>query len=220
VPVENEDRTPPGASLKGLEFWLHAFEAPRVQARRSLIVACLALIVVFAQGVAIMLMLPLKERVPYFIEAETSTGRVIASEKTAIQFKVDQINLRYHLGEWAKNLLTIDSRTKEYLLPASYILCRAGALEDWRRWVDETDKPLDKLVRNPTSRREALIVSVSFISNGVAQIRVVLRERGKSDVRKAIIVHYAILPPTTDEEVHANPIGLNITNFTISDELV
>lgn len=166
--------------------------------------------------------MPLKERIPYFVEA-SSNGEVKASEQVAQQFHPDEKNLRYFLGHWATNLLTIDTRTKEFLLPESYMYLRGTALTEWQEWVEVRDQPLKKLLANPAFRREARIASISFVSDGVALIRVTLVSRGnamqQTEDRKLITVHYSFIPPANDEEIMKNPLGVNITHFTISDEL-
>ena len=76
-------------------------------------------------------MLPLKERIPYFVEADARSGEVRSSTSVAQIFKPDEKNLRFFLGRWTTNLLTIDTRSKEYLLPESYMYLRGAALAEW-----------------------------------------------------------------------------------------
>jgi type IV secretory pathway component VirB8 len=222
--VTTENRTPPSATKEGYQRWLDVFEMPAVQARKMTLIAIGACTVAVMESFAIMAMLPLKEKVPYFVEVENATGKVVASDQVATHFKPDEKNLRYFFGRWAENLMTIDTRTKDYLLPSSYVLLRGQALGDWQDWVEKRDMPLKKLAANPGLRREVRVSTITFIADGVALIRVTLSEAGpgasRIESRKAITLHYSLIPPASDDDVMKNPLGINITNFTINDELV
>lgn len=168
-------------------------------------------------------MLPLKERVPYFVEADARSGEVRSSTSVAQIFKPDEKNLRFFLGRWTTNLLTIDTRSKEYLLPESYMYLRGAALAEWSEWVTKRDQPLKKLVENANYRREARVSSISLVADGVALVRVTLVGRtgasAAQEVRKLVTIHYSFVPAESEDDVLKNPLGLYITHFTISDEL-
>ncbi len=212
------DRTPPAARKNKGRGWFDSFDLPRVIANKAMVVAVMMALVAILEGAIIYRLVPLKEKTPYFVEVET-TGRVVQSERTATELTVDEKHIRWALGDWAANLMTIDSRTKEHLLPASYVVLRGNALGQWRNWVEVEDRPLRRLVENPALRREAKVISIAFIADGVALVRMQLTE-GASSKRKAITVHYSLIPPKTDEEVMKSPIGFTITDFVVADELV
>ncbi|MCZ2112723.1 MAG: type IV secretion system protein [Anaerolineae bacterium] len=218
-----DDRTPPGARREGLRNWIEAFEAPRAQSRRLAFVASAVSAVAILQGIAIWQMLPLKERIPYFVEADARSGEVRSSTSVAQIFKPDEKNLRFFLGRWTTNLLTIDTRSKEYLLPESYMYLRGAALAEWSEWVTKRDQPLKKLVENANYRREARVSSISLVADGVALVRVTLVGRtgasAAQEIRKLVTIHYSFVPAESEDDVLKNPLGLYITHFTISDEL-
>lgn len=178
-------------------------------------------VVALAEALALWGMAPLKERIPYFIEADGATGRVSAASAIAKEFKPAEANVKFHLRGWVENLLTIDTRTKEYLLPASYAMLRGSAMGEWRDWVENRDQPLKKILQNNGNyRREARIRSVTAVSDGVMLVRVLLVESvGATPQSKVVTIHYALIPPTTEEEGLKNPLGLYITHFTINDEI-
>lgn len=218
---KKDDQTPPGASPNGLKNWFDAFEAPRISARQAQMVAGLVSVVAVIEGVAILSMLPLKERVPYFVEVEAATGRVQASERTTSAFKAEERHIRFFMNQWILNLLTIDGRTREFLLPASFAFVRGEAVAKWSRFIDTEDRTIKRIIENPSLRREAKVISISFVSDGVALLRVSLQESGVAKPKiKAMTVFYSIVPPDTDEKIIANPIGFYVTNFTMNDELV
>ncbi len=195
------------------------------RARSRLLVGGL-LALALLEGFALWQLIPLKERVPYFVEVERATGRVVASEQVARSFSPDEANRRYFLKEWAQSLLTIDPvRSKSDLLPRARAMVRSKAVEQFDAWI-ERDQTLKRLVERPDLSRAAEVVSISFVpgAENVAMIRLVLTTRSKYDSAvqdgKVLTVHYALVPPQTDEEILRNPIGLVITDFAIDNEVV
>lgn len=216
----DKDRTPPAASRDGKSNWFGAFEAPRITARQSMIVATLVGCVAVIEALALLAMAPLKERVPYFVEVETTTGKVTASpDRQASKFMPEERHVRFFLNQWVLNFLTIDPRTREFLLPASYAFMRGDGVTKWSHFVEVEDRTIQRQLDDPSLRREPKILNISFISDGVALIRVRLKE-GNTIKNKAITVFFALVPPDSDEKIFSNPIGLYITDFVINDELI
>lgn len=215
-----KERQPaPRLNLRGVQKYLNAVEAPRMENRR-LIGLCLTLgVAVVAQGIGFMLTLPLKERVPYAIEVETTTGNVVASDRIARKFEPGENNIRYFLGRWVENLLAVDELTRSAKLPASYSLLKGQALADWQRYVTTQGRPLDLLAENPNYRLRAELISITFLTDEKALIRVKLTNDRGEERRVVVDANFAIVPPQSDEDVQRNPIGLWITSFGVQNEL-
>lgn len=217
---------PPPATLgRRFQGWYAFAEKPNLQARRMGIVAVFALVLAGIEGVALIQLMPLKERVPYFVEVEAGTGQVSASAKTAAKFDPGEANIRFFLNKWVTNAFTIDpARTKELLLPEAYAFTRGAARDQLRTWIGLTDKTLERMADNNQLRRDVKIASISFIAPGVVMVRAVFSERtGGSNTlierRKAITINFGLLPTEKDEDILWNPIGLYINHFVINDEL-
>lgn len=187
-----------------------------------MVVAGIACGAAFIEGVAISVMLPLKERVPYFVEVEQASGKVaLAPDRSATAFKVEERHVRYFLNQWVMNFLTIDSRTREYLLPASYAVLKGSAVKKWADFIEGQDKTVKRLFENPALRRDVKVVSISFVSDGVALVRLRVQETGWDVPKsKALTVFYSIVPPDSDDKIISNPIGFYITDFSLNDELI
>lgn len=214
----------PRISLRGVQKYLDVVESPKAGNRRLTIMVIVLGAVLFAQGAAIVMMLPLKERVPYTIEVEADangkpTGNVTVADRIAKKWEPSEANVRYFLARWAENLLSVDEYTKDRRLPASYALLKGQAIEDWKRYVQEQGKPLELLAAKPDLRIRAQIISITFLSDKSAMIRVKLTGPDGSEKRVQVNATYDFLPPATDEEVYANPMGLWITGFTVANEL-
>lgn len=219
---DKTDHTPPSVSADGRKNWLDAFEGPRITSRQNLIVAGMASAGCLVLGAAILAMLPLKERVPYFVEVETVSGKVAAApDRTATAFKPEERHVRYFMNQWVQNFLTIDPRTREYLLPASYAFVKGEGVRRWAHFIEAEDKTLRRIMDTPTLRRDVKVVSISFVSEGVALLRLQINESGwTAPKNKAMTIFYSVVPPEADDKIISNPIGFYITNFTINDELV
>lgn len=209
----------PNMNLGAVQRLLNEVEAPKVQNRRLLGALITVSAVCLAQGIAIMAMLPLKERIPYAVEVETATGNVAVSDRLAQKFEVQETNIRYFLGRWSENLLSVDENSRGVRLPASYAMLKGDALADWQRYVTGQGGPLQILAENPEYRQRAELISITFLSDKSAMIRVKLTNANGEERRVQVNVTYVLVPPTSDEEVQRNPIGLWITTFGVQNEL-
>jgi len=73
-----------------------------------------------------------------------------------------------------------------------------------------------QLVQNITIR------SVSFVQEMAALVRIRVETRSNTGITfkdKLLTVHFAVVPPKTEAEIYANPIGLYITHFAVSEDI-
>lgn len=214
----------PKISLRGIQRYLDVVEAPRIENRRLLGLLILMTGALVLLSLGMLRMLPLKERIPYVLQVEEGTdgkptGRVSVQDGGLTRYTPSEASIRYFLGRWAVNLLSVDEQTRATRLPASYALLRGGGIKDWEQYVTVDSKPLAKLADNPQYRQKAELISITFLSDTTAMIRVKLTRENGDERRVQVNVTYALLPPESDEDVLKNPIGLWITNFEINNEL-
>lgn len=214
----------PRISLRGVQKYLNVVEAPQIEKRRLLALLLLLVAAILMMSLGILRMLPLKERVPYVVKVEEDrmgnpTGRVEVAEGGIAKFQPSEASIRYFLGKWAVDLLTVDEQTRDVRLPASYGLLKGQAIADWNRYVGETGKPLEMLAKNVNYRVRAELISIAFLNKSTAMIRVKLTQQNGQERRVQLTVNYALLPPESDADVYRNPIGLWITTFGMNDEL-
>lgn len=179
-----------------------------------------ALAAVIAQAGAIYSMLPLKERIPYFVDVEEATGRVVASDRAAVQFVPEERNIKFHLGRWIEDMYTLDAAlTRQHLLPQVGVLMRDKARNQYQAWLD-TERPIERLIDKPEITRKVAIRSISFIpgNDRVVMIRFKLVTPNTKDEYRLMTAHYVIAPPASDEEILKNPLGLYITDFNVVSE--
>lgn len=219
----NARQVDPRISLRGVQKYLNVVETPQIEKRRMLALLLLLVGAVLMLSFGMMRMLPLKERVPYVLKVEEDqmgnpTGRVTVSEGGIERFQPSEASIRYFLGKWAVDLLTVDDQTRKVRLPASYAMLKGDAIDDWNRYVSETGKPLELLTKDPNYRLRAELISISFLNESTAMIRVKLTQRNE-ERRVQLTVNYALLPPESEADVYRNPIGLWITTFGVNNEL-
>jgi type IV secretory pathway component VirB8 len=193
--------------------------------RSRILVATLAGIAL-VEAATIMQMMPLKERVPYFVEVEQTTGRVAPSDRAAKTFVADENNKRYFIKDWVQAMFSIDpARTKAILLPRAKTMTRGKATNQYSEWLDR-DQTLFRMVEDSELSRSIELRSISFVpgAENVAIIRALFHTEGKYGGRKTegkvITATFALVPPETDEEILRNPIGLFITEFNVDSEVV
>ncbi|MEY2152282.1 VirB8/TrbF family protein [Rhodanobacter sp. 115] len=209
---------PPGVSVAGMQKYLSAFEAPRIGNRRLLAALVAISMVAALQAFGIFRMLPLHERIPYFVTVDPNTAAVSVSNKVAEKYTPSQASERYFLNKWVTDLLTIDPRVRERL-PNTYAMLRGAALSEWNAFIFNNYKPLEQLRKNESLRIYPTVDAIGFIDDESAAIRVTLHSADGTTVRHLLVtVKFAILPPQTDADVYRNPIGLWITHFEVTDE--
>lgn len=208
----------PRTNLRGMQTYLNLLEAPRVERRRQTAIIAALAFAVAAMATTIAVMAPLKERVPYFLEVERATGRVELSDQAARQYVPDEAAIRYFLGRWVVDAYSIDDALRPRLQNA-YSYMRGEAGPQFERLILQNEDPLGKLSGNPQYRRSVEIVSPpQIVAEGSALIRIALVEGRTVVGRRQINLKYALIPPTKDEELLRNPIGLWITDFSAVNE--
>ena len=215
--------TPPRLNMRGMQKFLSVVEAPRIENRRVLTVVAIQGIAILAMAIGIGRMLPLKERTPYVVQEEIDsmgapTGRVQVIEGGMGVFKPTETHVRYYLNQWVQDFLTIDEHTEGMRLPRSFAMLRGQALEDWKVYLANTHQPLERLKQNPEFRERAEVISMNFVTDSTALIRVKLTTRNGIERRLSINLQTAIIAPKNDEEIYRNAIGLWITSFGVSNE--
>lgn len=212
------NRRPPGVSVKDAQAYLGVFEAPKVANRKLLGALVLVSAVAAFEALAMFRMVPLHERIPYAVTVDATTGNVTPSSTDFKEFHPTDANKRYFLNKWVTDLLTVDTGTRDRL-PESFAMLRGAAVPEWKSFIFDTYKPLDRIHQNDQLRVYPTTMAIGFIGDDSAVIRVALHDASNTDTRHLLVtVKFAILPPQSDAQVYHNSIGLWITHFQVTDE--
>lgn len=200
------------------------FQTPEVVKRISLAFAFMMSFLALVLGIAIMAMAPLKEKVPYFVEARPG-GEVVASDKVAQRFEPTEQQMAYFMWHrFVMPLLTIDEQTKSRVKGIAPVL--RGASEGQVIAYINEQKIFSKILEDPTLRQVVEPESrVDFFktskSTGTAVMWVVAKTTSSKAMpitqRMRVTLDYVILPVKEDKQVFSNPLGLYITGFRIEN---
>lgn len=213
-------RNTPPVALDNVRLFAELFGDPQANAARWFVATMVMGIVVVAQAVAITRMLPLKQAVPYAVE-HTADGTVVRVIEAAAYHPTTAV-LKSELARWVERLLVIDPYLTRDNLRMSTRLLRGKAVSQHKEFV-EMEAPFKRLLAAPGLVRTARASGVDVSQDGIAFIFVTTTERagtGEAQVRKwRFTVHYVLAVPSTEEDILANPAGLNITHFERAQDL-
>ena len=169
---------------------------------------------------------PLHRRIPYFIEVDSTTGRVGLSNRIAEELKVSDKNTAYFMSLWTARLITINAATLKDGLPSAYRWTRAGAQTELDEWTEKTDKTAERIGKTPGLTRELLgrpsvafneDKNIAFVDfSWVEKINGIERERK----RKLLTLEFGMVLLKNADDDPDNPLGIAITHFTINDQQV
>ncbi len=219
-------KVPPGApamARQGLpETALEHLAGARVDAARHLLlawvfglafVACLVLVAVLACRPALQ---------PFILQA-AGDGAVLPAGRQLAPYAPGQAERRYFLAQWSSHLLSLDARLSAAWLAQAYGQTRGKAQVEFTDWVRSTG-PLARLQGDPSLTRVVRVSSVSLLEESVALVRVQCELRSLSNptvrIEKYLLtLHYATITPDREEAVLRNPIGLQVTDFQVGEDL-
>jgi type IV secretory pathway component VirB8 len=177
----------------------------------------------------LVLVMPLKKRIPYFYEVDSATGQVSLSSRVVEELKVSDKNVAYFLRVWVARVLTINAATLRDGLPSAYRWTRGAAQNELDDWTETEDKTAARIAKTPGLTREILgVPTVSFNEDrSIAFIDLVTVEKvsgiERDRKRRLMAVEFAALNPKASERNAAeeadNPLALTITHFTINDQV-
>ncbi|MHB0990152.1 MAG: VirB8/TrbF family protein [Burkholderiales bacterium] len=208
-----------------IEIQLRRNLRPRLEANRLTVLLLGSFAVNIAVGIALAALMPLKERIPYFVTADKDTGLVQVSTLAAKQFSPNEQNIKYFAAKFVRELLTIDPyRTRNEFLPSAktVVLSKAKTQVENFLTVDNTLERMDKdpsLARNVTLQRITILPSAENVITAIVKLTTISGNRIATTVTKAITLHYVLEPVKSDEEALRNPIGFYVTQFTIDEEM-
>ena len=183
---------------------------PGVERARYFALALLCASSLLVSSIALALLFPLKTVVPYVME-RAENGAVTPVPATAQRYSPGAAEKRYFIAQWVKKLLTLDRYFSEPYLSEAYLLTRAKATTEFTDWLRK-NAPIADLQKDPSLTRTISISSVSLLQEEVALVRLATEKRSMSNpsaVREKFVVtlHFAVVPPKTEEDLYKNPIG-------------
>jgi type IV secretory pathway TrbF-like protein len=211
---------PPALAKHANTQFFERFGKPIVERNRFFLLTLVMASAVAFMALALVLILPLKQVVPYIVEVNQH-GTIAAQPIPATHLNPTHNELRFFLARWAHNLVAINPVLTKRHLVTDYKMARGEAWQQFKVWLRRYN-PLGRLMSDPTLRVAAQVESVNFLGKGNAYIKMDATESSSQaggrikDLRYAITVTYVIVPPTTVARIYKNPEGIYITNFSIT----
>lgn len=197
----------------------------RFLANRLGLFLLVAVVLNVLQTVALTGLMPLKERIPYFVVAKPDSGEVSVSTVAAQRFVPTDLNIKYFAARFIRELLTIDPyRTKSELLPAARMTVLSKGKTEFQQFL-VNDHVLERMDRDPSLVRQVQIQRIIILPGAPnvvsADVKLVTISSNSAPVtlNKTLTLHYALMPVTDEKQALVNPIGFYVTQFEIDEEL-
>lgn len=217
--LEALPNTPPVVYEKNVRLFAELFGDPQVHSARWFVIAVILLVCNIVQTGLIMTMLPLKRAVPYMVE--TTDSGVVARAIEATQYKPTTAMVKAGVVRWAEQMMTLDPHLTRDYQKAAVQLLRGKAVAEHTDFLRTTD-PFGRLLATPSLVRTVQVNSVDASKDGLVFVFLTTTERikGEPDVKRwRLTIHYTLIPPESERELLANPVGLAITHFEIAQDL-
>lgn len=170
-------------------------------------------------GFAYNQMLPLQRIEAYAIQ-KTDGGRLVVEDSPIGRWTPDKDSLAYFVNLWASNVYDINRSTIDRTLRTSTSLVVGNAVGQLRD-LRYKDNPMVLLRDNLDYTRTYENKSINFIKDDVALLRfkAITRNNGEvSESHYVMTVTFTLIKPKTREQLIANPAGLYITSFNVTEE--
>lgn len=221
-PASPPPNAPAVAQGKEPNSWLEVLVSPRIDASRNFAAACIFAFAFLMSVIALAFIATHHTVAPYVLQA-TPEGAILPAHSKLVPYTPGAPERRYFIAQWVRHLLSIDQQLSETWLAESYQQTRGKATVEFTDWLKQSG-PLRQLKDDPSLTRSVNISSISLLDEGVALIRVHCERRNLSNPsaqqeKFLITLHYATVPPTNEESVLKNPIGLVVSDFQIGEDM-
>jgi type IV secretion system protein VirB8 len=188
-------------------------------------VATAAIVMAFMMGIAIALLIPLKQVVPYVVTVDKMTGESTITPTARDFVSSSSLNDKH----WIKSFLIARERYNFKLLQHDYDTVRALAGDKpWASYARlyDGDSGLDKKLLENTEITPT-ILSISLTSGGIATVRYELKTKevrltDPTTSRRIATLRYSYKPQGAKREAELidNPLGFTVEAYQTDPEFV
>ena len=203
------------------------FLSARRRARLGMVFGCICLVIAAVAVVAVVLMLPLKERVPYVILMDPTTGKAeqLASVQ-ALSLDEEEAIIQANLVSYVTDRETFDSAGAQERVNSVFDRSIKTARNEFQSlWSPASpDYPPSRYTRE--TRVKVRVVSVALLNATTAQVRFI-KTRSAPRQRSAEGSFIATITFDFDtrdkaqrsiEDVWANPLGFVVSGYRVDAE--
>lgn len=221
--LQSASNTPASVYEQAESKFAEIYGSSMVTANRSFLIAFGCILVALASVASVATIFPLKEVRPWVVEVNPTSG-VVNKPVQIDRIDPNMAVIKSELARWVEAVYMIDPlRTQEALRWAN---ARAAdkAVQQFAEFRGR-EKIYERMRAEPDMVREAKVTAVDVSRKGTAFIYVTTTERvGAAPPtpdkfkRVRVTLSYALVPPTTEVALLANPLGLYVTFFSDAEE--
>ena len=189
--------------------------------QRMFVVACMCVALAFASFVMYVLNSRSNIAVPWIVEVNDRQGVLSKPVRIEPVRPADAV-LKAELAKWIEKVFTIDQLRTRQLFGEANVMTRGLGTEQFTEFRLR-QSIADRMTRDASLQRRAEVRSVDVSTPGVAFIFLTTQEAQGTNASSAtasfrITLKYEIIPPATEKDILANPLGLYITSMNVTEE--
>jgi type IV secretion system protein VirB5 len=214
--------TAPPAPPEPAPAWFAARIGASVDASRNLLAAWVFALAFLFVTVALASIARSRVVQPYLLQSD-GAGAILPAAARLVPYQPGAPEKRYFLAQWVRHLLALDAHLSEAWLADAYQLTRGKATVEFTDWL-RGSAPLRRIKDDPSLTRTVEILGISLIDDEVALVRVACEDRSLTSPapsrRKWLVtLHFQAIPPASEAAILRNPIGLEVTDFQVGEDL-
>lgn len=221
--LQSAPNTPPSVYEQAEGKFAEIYGSSMVSAQRSFLISFGCVLLAIGSVGTVLTILPLKEIQSWVVEVNPTSG-VVNKPVQIARVEPNLAVIKSELARWVEAVYMIDPlRTQEALRWAN---ARAAdkAVQQFAEFRAR-EKTYERMRTEPEMVREAKVTAVDVSHKGTAFIYVTTTERVGAAAaspekvkRVRVSLNYALVPPTTEDALLANPLGLFVTFFSEVEE--
>jgi type IV secretory pathway component VirB8 len=206
-----------------LRGWYEKYSRPVIERNKAYLIASGLTVAVLILALALLLLIPLKQDIPFIIEVNSHGIPIAKPIAVETQQPITHSSIYYFSSIWIRNLLTIDPGLSHSYLVEDYKLSSGSGRNAFMAWINNPkNNPLMTLKTFPSERATVKITSINFLGNNYDEILVsatqFVSKNGNPEytVNYTITLSFTVSYPKTLRSAYQNPIGFNVVNLSIS----
>lgn len=217
--AHNQKTTKTSAKKFKIKSWYsNRYQIVVVQRNILLLLAMLLTVAMTASIIFVKFVVSSKSLEPYVIEVEEKSGiPTVVDQLTSQTLTGDETIRKYFINQFVQAAAAYDPRTYKIDAERVRLLSTQNVYSDFRNRINPRDLGVD-------SKIDLRIKSIQFPDASTAQIRILRTTNSKSagTSQKDEIINmnflFTNLNLTTEERL-INPLGFQVSNFTITEEI-
>lgn len=219
--LEDAADAPPGVFDDAAGRFAELYGGSRVAAHRMFVVSVVALLLAIAAVAGIILTARNNVVMPWIVEVNKEAGLVSRPVRIENMRPSDAV-VKAELARWVVKVFTIDSIQTPQLMREANAMTRGLGTAQFAEFRLQQNI-LKRMTEDPSLQRKVTISSVdasqpgmAFVFLGTQEAQGTTASTGQAHWR--VTLRHELVPPRTEQEILANPLGLYITSMNVAQE--